>query len=227
MPGGLIPASVRDRPTRLIPFLWLALVVVSITATWRAHPEWWTWIAPEASLAREINTAMLLATSALAGLLWWRRSAGRRVFGLLAVGFFLLAVDERVAVHERLRDRVLAPRNISLPFVPWGEPGDIVLVLVAIAGLLVLRTVLRAIADDGRAQSWFGVGAALAVVAVALDTLPIETYQLHNEIYFQSGEEAIELAGAACFLSALLTTVEWRLGRSPSSTARPTMAAPS
>ncbi len=203
--------TVRNRPTVLIGLLWPALVAVSVIATLLTRPEWWTWIAPEASLAREINTAMLLATSALAGLLWWRHAADRSVFGLLAVGFLGLAVDERVAIHERLRDRVLAPRDIKLPFIPWGEPGDVVLVVVAILGLVVLRFVLRAIDDDGLAQRWFVAGAVLAVVAVALDTLPIETYQLRNEIYLQSGEEAIELAGAACFLSAMLTVVESRL----------------
>lgn len=203
--------SLRRRPTRLIPVLWLSLVVVSAVATWAAQPDWWTWIAPEASLAREINTAMLLATAGLAGLQWWRRSEDRTVFGLLAVGFLGLAIDERVAIHERLRDRVLAPRDIRLPFIPWGEPGDIVLVVVAIVGLVMLRFVLRAIATDGRAVPWFMAGVALAVTAVALDTLPIETYQLRTEIYFQSGEEAIELAGAACFLSAMLTVAECRV----------------
>lgn len=209
-------ATIRNRPTVLIGFLWPALVLVSVVATWLARPDWWTWIAPEASLARDINTAMLLATSGLAAVLWWRHSTDRVVFGLLAVGFLGLAIDERLAIHERLRDRVLAPRGVTLPFIPWGEPGDIVLVVVAIAGLAVLRFVLRSIAGDGRALPWFVAGVALAVTAVALDTLPIETYQLRNEIYFQSGEEAIELAAAACFLSAMLTVVESRFRRSAS-----------
>lgn len=198
----------------LIPYLWLALVVVSGVATWLTRPDWWTWIAPEASLAREINTALLLATSTLAGLAWWRRLADRRILVLLAVGFFGLAVDERVAIHERLRDRVLAPRGINLPFIPWGEPGDIVLVVVAIVGLVGLRSVLRVMAVDRRAHTWFVAGVVLAVIAVALDTLPIESYQLRNEIYLQSGEEAIELAAATCFLSSLLCLVEHGASRS-------------
>ncbi len=214
------PSAVAERPSALIVPLWLGLVVISTVATWLAWPEWWTWIAPEASLAREINTGMLLATSALASLAWWRgrhgreRSSDRRrpgdrhIMALLAFGFLVLAADERVAIHERLRDRVLAPRNVTLPFIPWGEPGDIVLVVVAIAGLLVLPSVLRVVGADAGAQRWFVAGVILAVTSVALDTLPIETYQLRNEIYFQSGEEAIELAAAACFLSALLRLVD-------------------
>lgn len=216
--------SLRNRPTRLIPVLWISLVVVSAVATWTARPEWWTWIAPEASLAREINTAMLLFTSGLAVLLTWRHSTDRLVFSLLAVGFLGLAIDERVAIHERLRDRVLAPRGVRLPFVPWGEPGDIVLVVVALAGLAVLRFVLRAIADDGVALRWFVAGVVLAVLAVGLDTLPIETYRLDTEIWLQSGEETIELAAAACFLSAMVTVVEARLHRTPSSAEAPLTA---
>ena len=195
---------VRSRPSRLIPFMFVALVGVAAVATLMAQPRWWTWIAPEASLARELNTAMLLATSAIAAMLWRRHEGGRPTWALLAVGFFGLAVDERVAVHERLRDRVLAPRGVNLPFVPWAEPGDVVLVVVAIAGLVALRWVVRTIAVDPRASRWFLAGVVLAVIAVGLDTLPIESYQLSNEIYFQSGEEAIELIAAGCFLSAML-----------------------
>lgn len=212
------PDVILTRPTQLIPALWVSLVTVSGIATWAAQPEWWTWIAPEASLAREINTAMLLATSGLAAALWWRRSTDRAVFGLLAAGFLGLAIDERVAIHERLRDRVLAPRGVKLPFVPWGEPGDIVLVVVAMIGLVMLRFVFRAIAADDHGLRWFVAGVGLAVTAVALDTLPIETYALRTEIYLQSGEEAIELAAAACFLSAMLNVIECRFRPEQSAT---------
>ncbi|MDH4279753.1 MAG: hypothetical protein OEW83_16910 [Acidimicrobiia bacterium] len=43
--------------------------------------------------------------------------------------------------------------------------------------------------------------------------MPIETYQLRYEIWFQSGEEAIELGAAACFVSAMLEVVESRFRR--------------
>ena len=204
------PTPARYRPAVLIPWLWVGLVTVSVAATMLSRPEWWTWIAPEASLAREINTAMLLATAAVAAWIWWRRGGlSDQTWSdwpllFLTIGFVGLAADERVAIHERLRDRVLAPRGVSLPFVPWGEPGDVVLVVVAIVGLALLGPVLRVVADDPVALRWFVAGVILAVVAVALDTLPIESYQLRNEIRFQSGEEAVELAGAACFLSAML-----------------------
>ncbi len=205
------PAVPMGRLTGLIPFLWAGLVITAGAATWLSRPRWWTWIAPEASLAREINTGLLLATSGIAAWLWWRRSADRRIMALLALGFFALAFDERLAIHERLRDRVLAPRNVKLPFIPWGEPGDIVLVVVAMVGLAVLGSVLRAMDDEPVARRWFVAGVVLAVVAVGLDTLPIETYQLSNEIYFQSGEEAIELVAAGCFCSAALTWADGRV----------------
>jgi hypothetical protein len=194
----------RTRLPIVLAGFWASLGTVAAVATVVSQPKWWTWIAPEASLAREINTGMLLATSALALLIWRRRLPSKPLPMLLvSVGFFLLAVDERVAVHERMRDRILAPRGVNLPFVPWAEPGDVVLVVVAIIGLALLRPVLRVVAVDRRALRWFGIGVVLAAVAVGLDTLPIETYQLRYEIYFQSGEEAIELIAAACFLSSM------------------------
>lgn len=214
-------------PARIIPFLWLALVVISGVATAFSWPDWWTWIAPEASLARELNTLMLLATSALAFLLWkWRfpektdspgvvtgALPGRLVFAGLAVAFLGLAFDERMAIHERIRDRVLAPRDVMLPFVPWGEPGDVVLVVVALVGLALLKPVLSVLAVHPAAQRWFVAGVLLSAVAVALDTLPIESYELRNEIYFQSGEEAIELMGAACFLCSMLLLVDQAMAK--------------
>lgn len=38
---------------------------------------------------------------------------------VLALGFAGLAVDERFALHERIRDGLLAPRGIRLPLLPW------------------------------------------------------------------------------------------------------------
>ncbi len=63
----------------------------------------------------------------------------RRPWQLLAVGFAAPAVDERFALHERLRDAVLAPRGISVPFLPWVAPGDFLVMLIAVTRLTVLR----------------------------------------------------------------------------------------
>ncbi len=204
-------AASRISPARLAAMLWVTLATVAIVATVVSQPNWWEWVAPEASLAREINTAMLLATAG-AALMILRRggtfvAAHRMRLVLLAAGFFYLAVDERVAIHERLRDRVLAPRDIRLPFVPWGEPGDIVLIVVGLCGLGLLPYLLPLFRSQRRAFGFLVVGLVLSVAAVGLDTLPIEGYTLRAEIWFQSIEELIELAAACAFLSAMIFLV--------------------
>ena len=51
-----------------------------------------------------------------------RQGPRGRPWQLPAVGFAAPAVDERFAPHEQLRDGVLAPRGISVPFLPWVAP---------------------------------------------------------------------------------------------------------
>jgi hypothetical protein len=193
--------------------LWVALAALSVAATVISRPRWWTWIAPEASLAREINTALLLATAGLAYVLARRGMVdsppgARRRLQVLALAFIGLAADERLALHERIRDRVLAPEGVRLPFVPWGETGDIVLVVVAIIGLAVLPYLVGLFRNRPMGRRWFLLACALSAVAVSLDTLPIETYRLQWEIRFQSGEELLELMAATAFVSAVVQLFE-------------------
>lgn len=188
---------------------WIALAALSVVATAVSRPRWWTWIAPEASLAREVNTVLLLATAGSALVLARRGTVhsptgARRRLEVLALTFIGLAADERLALHERLRDRVLAPRGVRLPFIPWGEAGDIVLVVVAIVGLAALPYLMGLFRHRRVGRRWFLLACGLSAVAVALDTLPIETYRLQWEIRFQSGEELLELMAATAFLSAVV-----------------------
>lgn len=199
----------RHTSRRVVVTLWIALAGLSVAATVISRPRWWTWIAPEASLAREVNTLLLVATSGSA-LALARLGIGNRLIGarrrleVLALAFIVLAADERLALHERLRDRVLAPEGVRLPFVPWGEPGDIVLVVVAIVGLALLPYLVGLFRHRQAGRRWFLLACGLSAIAVALDTLPIETYQLRWEIRFQSGEELLELMAATAFLSAVI-----------------------
>ncbi len=195
--------------TRLVVTLWVALAALSVAATVISRPRWWTWIAPEASLAREVNTVLLLATAGLAYALARRGMndsppGARRRLQVLALAFVGLAADERLALHERIRDRVLAPEGVRLPFVPWGETGDIVLVVVAIVGLAMLPYLVGLFRNRPIGRRWFLVACGLSAVAVSLDTLPIETYRLQWEIRLQSGEELLELMAATAFVSAVI-----------------------
>lgn len=76
-------------------------------------------------------------------LAWLRDEAGHRDWWLLAGAFLFFAMDDRFAIHERIRDHLLAPRGIRVPFLPWIGPGDFILLLYALIGLALLPRLLR------------------------------------------------------------------------------------
>jgi hypothetical protein len=125
---------------------------------------------------------------------WW----------LLAGGFSFLALDERFAVHERVRDGILAPRGITVPFLPWVAPGDFLLMGVAAAGLAVLPMVWRAMTPEPLARRALLVGVLLALVAVGIDSIDPSTWSVGGERLQQSFEEVIELGSGLALLTSVL-----------------------
>src|SRR5699024_4666997 len=92
------------------------------------YPQWWVWIAQD-QVPRTWSQSVTVVVAGVVGLVAWfvSRAAGRRPrlgFALLALGFAALAFDERFAIHERVRDGVLAPRDVRLPGLTWVAPGD-------------------------------------------------------------------------------------------------------
>lgn len=196
----------------------LALVVVGVLAPTlfaiTRWPQWWAWIAPEQTPMTWLQSVVLVlaaASSALIALLQRMNGAslsgvgvpGDRAWPLLAVGFAGLAFDERFAVHERVRDGILAPRGIELPFLPWVAPGDFLLLGVALVGLALLPMVLRAVRDDRGSKIAFLLGVAFAVGAVGMDSIDPSTWTVQAERVQQTLEEVVEMASGLCFLGAV------------------------
>lgn len=171
------------------------------------YPRWWVWIAPEETPMTWLQSVVLVlaaATSALVAFVLRSvgdRPAHRRAWWLLSAGFAALAVDERFALHERVRDRVLAPRGTTIPFLPWVAPGDFLVMAVAVVGLAVLPMVWRASSVDAGARRALLLGVGLAVVAVGLDSIDPSTWTVQAERVQQSIEEVIELASGLAFLA--------------------------
>ena len=192
----------------LVPAVFAAVTVVLIVAAW---PTWWVYIAPEQSPMTWLQSVLLVLCGLLAAMpaaQEWLRGRGLREllpFLLLAAGFAWLALDERFTIHERLRDNVLAPRHVRVPLLPWVGPGDFLLLGYAIAGLLVLRLVLRGLREDRRARRLFLAGVACALAVVAVDSVDPDRMSQSVERIEQTLEELVELAGGALFLLALLT----------------------
>jgi hypothetical protein len=132
---------------------------------------------------------------------------GARVWWVLAAGFLVLAVDERFALHEWLRDGVLAPRDVGVPFLPWVAPGDFLLLVAGLIGLAILPFIWRALRPDPGARRALVVGVILAAAAVGMDSVDPATWSITQERVQQTAEEVVELGGALALLAAVTLRV--------------------
>lgn len=185
----------------------VAGIVIPVLLFVARYPRWWEWIAPEQVPMTWFQSVTLVVAGVLSLLAWFVcRISGRTPrFGLavLALGFAALAFDERFAIHERVRDGVLAPRDISMPLLTWIAPGDFILLIVAVAGLLVLPMVLRCLHGDRWALGLFLLGVVLSLISVGTDSIDPGTWSVEAERVQQTFEECIELWAGLAFLGAL------------------------
>lgn len=138
--------------------VWAAAVLVLVGAGW---PRYWTYVAAEDTPMTWLQSVVLVLTAAgwaVAAYVHRLRDGRYAVpWLLLAVGFLGLGLDERFALHERIRDRILAPADIRIPFLPWVGAGDFVLLAVGAAGLALAPRVWRGlsrIGAPGCCSSW-------------------------------------------------------------------------
>ena len=199
----------------LIAALWGATAAFCLLLVAVAWPEYWRYVAPEMSplawwesvlLAFSAFTCLLLAWDA------WVREERRTVrAGWLAVaaGFALLALDERFAVHERIRDRFLKPTGIRL--LPWMEQGDWIIALYALMGLAAAWGIWRLLDIRPKARRFFAAALVLAFCSAAMDTVDVRSLDLAKERLLQSVEEIVETMAMAAFFSAFLLVLTTRM----------------
>lgn len=173
------------------------------------YPRYWEWIALELTPMTWLQTVLLVLAGAASALIAvigavraWPR-APRLAHWALALGFGYLAIDDRFAIHERIRDRILAPRDISIPGLGFLAPGDFQVLLMGIAGLVALPFVLRALRRDRLALWLFVLGVLCSVTAIGMDAIDPATMPVDIERLEQTLEECVELLAAAFFAAAL------------------------
>jgi len=185
--------------------LWVLACGGLVLAGW---PSYWRYIASEQTPMTWLQSVVLVVAgcaSALVALLAARiGDRDGRPWWLLAVGFSVLALDERFALHERVRDGYLAPRGVTVPFLPWVAPGDFVVLTIALVGLAALPLVWRGVGDDVWARRALVLGVVLAVASVGLDSVDPATWSVAQERLQQSGEEMVELGSGLALLAAVL-----------------------
>ncbi|MGE9808388.1 MULTISPECIES: hypothetical protein [unclassified Janibacter] len=198
----------RAKGVVLLAFAAMAVLAPLALAVAR-WPQWWAWIASEQTPMTWLQSVVLVLAamgSLLVGYLTGRLGGGRREtlpWLVLAAGFGSLALDERFAVHERLRDGILAPRGISVPFLPWVAPGDFLMMGVGLVGLALLPMVWRAIRVDALARTALIVGVVLSIIALGMDSIDPSTMSIATERLEQTLEECVELAAGLSYLAAV------------------------
>ena len=171
-------------------------------------PNWWRFIAPEASPMTWLQSVVLVVagTGALLLAVHARAAADQvavRAWAVLGAGLLLLSLDERFSAHERLRDHVLAPLDVGPSVLPWVAPGDVVLLAVAAVGLALLPVVVRGLRADAGSLRAFALGVGLSVVAVLADSVDPARWGTAGERWEQTIEEVVELAAGLSYLAAV------------------------
>lgn len=207
-------AKVNDK--FLLAFLWAAVASFVAGLVAAAWPQYWVYLAAETTPLAWLESVLLALVAFVCGLLAYAESAGGRGTAvrwwlLLTAGFALLALDERFAVHERLRDNWLKATGIRL--LPWMEAGDWLIPLYAACGLVMAWGILRLLSGHRPAKFFFAAALLLAGIAAGMDTVDIRSLGKGTERLLQSVEEIIETAAMLSFLSAFLLRLTGMISR--------------
>ncbi len=202
------PAVSRTRIRLVVLLILLAIAAPAAMAAAR-YPKYWLWIALEETPMTWVQTVLLMlaaAAAAVVAVIGRLRSwswAARFPYAALALGFTYLALDDRFALHERLRDRILAPHDVHIPGLTFLAPGDIQMILMGVVGLILLPFVLRALRVDRLAMVLFVLAAITAAITIAMDSIDPTTMTLDVERLEQTAEECLELLADCFFLASL------------------------
>lgn len=201
--------AMRNAERILLLTLWCGVGGFILLLTAAAWPNYWEYVASETAPLAWLESLLLALTATVAGLIGFiesvRPSPSRplaRGWLIVAAAFAWLAMDERFAVHERIRDHFLKPTGIKL--LPWMEAGDWIILLYMIVGLAAVWGIWRLLGESRVARVFFVVALAIAAVAVGMDTLDIRSMDKSSERLLQSIEEILETIAMTSFLSAYL-----------------------
>jgi hypothetical protein len=191
--------------TVLLPF---SLVVVFMLGRW---PEYWKWIASEDTPMTSLEVTVMYTTALVcwvgAAQSYFHHDESRsKKWVALGFGFLWLAMDDRFAIHERIRDHILIPHHISIPLLPIG-PGDFILLIYMVVGLALLPWFFAIFKAHKKALVRFLCGVAVAVFAVMLDAYDWHQASLDVQRFEQTIEEIFELIAQVLFLQGCVMVV--------------------
>jgi hypothetical protein len=188
-------------------------VLLFIVVPW---PSYWTWIATEDTPMTTLQVVVMYTIAlfcwAIASLHHLRFNAGKSLRWLvLGGGFFWAALDDRFAIHERIRDKILAPRQVSIPFLPIAA-GDFILLFYMAVGLLMLKWLWPIFQENKAVKRRFLAGVAVAALTVTVDAYDIHRLDMNAERFEQTVEEIFELIAQILFLQGTILALFKSLG---------------
>lgn len=193
----------------LLVVLWVIVAGCLLFLVAAGWPQYWRFVAAETTPLAWLESVLLVMTAAVAGLITYLEviegQRSRRVVQgwlVVALAFLWLALDERFALHERLRDRLLKPTGIKL--LPWMEAGDWVIPIYMFCGLAAVWGIWRLLGREGASRQFFVAALVLAACAVLMDTIDVRSLDKDKERLLQSVEEGIEALAMTSFLSSFL-----------------------
>jgi len=166
-------------------------------------------VGHENNVPTYFSSVQLLAAAILLGLIACReaqiRSPWRWHFGVLAVGFVALSVDEMASIHELLARLGLFLMGDFFYFT-WLAPALVIVALVALSYIGLLRALPRQFqvlfATSGAVFVAGAVGVESIGSEIARDQLDTEASWAYQLVMIV--EEGLEMAGIALFIYALL-----------------------
>ncbi len=188
--------------TTIFPALAVLLMIV---LRW---PSYWKWIATEDTPMTTLQVAIMYTIAlfcwSIASLYHLRFNAAKSLRWLVLGGaFFWLALDDRFAIHERIRDKILAPMHVSIPFLPIAA-GDVVLLVYMAVGLLTLKWLWPIFQENKAIKRRFLAGVAVAALTVTVDAYDIHRLDINAERLEQTVEEVFELIAQILFLQGAI-----------------------
>ena len=184
----------------------LGSVMFIVLITFAPFPSWWKYTVPEQSPMTWFESVLLSACSfgafgCAAAVFIKGAKKTPLIWTILGAAFFFLSLDERFAVHERIRDRILAPMNIKLFFF-WVDPGDIMLLIFMIFGLVFIPYMIKVFTVSKPGFLMFVFGVVISVLAVIIDSFSFKGLSIEMQRLQQYTEEMFETFAMLLFLNS-------------------------
>ncbi len=120
----------------------------------------------------------------------------------MAAAFFYLTLDERFAIHERIRDKFLAPEDIKLSLFFWTSPGDFILLIFLVAGLIMSPFFIKLFKKRKSSLICFITAIVFSALAVLIDSIEVKSMAMDIQRAEQFIEEILETTGMIFFLNS-------------------------